>query len=49
MFLAACIQLRCTSDIERNLSTAEALIERAARAAHSLGRGRLVPSPAADS
>ncbi len=30
MFLAACIQLRSTSDVRRNLRTAEALIRRAA-------------------
>ncbi len=32
MFLAACVQMRCTSDVERNLATASALITRAARA-----------------
>ncbi len=31
MVLAACVQLRCTSDVERNMGTAEALIRRAAR------------------
>ena len=31
MFLAACVQLRCTTDIERNLSKTEALVRRAAR------------------
>ena len=30
MFLAACIQMRCTTDTERNLHTAETLIRRAA-------------------
>lgn len=30
MFLAACVQLRCTTDAARNLETAEALIRRAA-------------------
>lgn len=30
MFLAACVQLRCTTDIERNLDAAEQLIRRAA-------------------
>ena len=32
MFLAACVQLRCTMDIERNLSKTEALVRRAAQA-----------------
>lgn len=30
MFLAACLQLRCTTDIERNLATTEKLVRRAA-------------------
>ncbi len=30
MFLAACIQLRCTADVERNLATCEKLVRRAA-------------------
>jgi len=30
MFLAACVQLSCTTDVERNLGTAERLIRRAA-------------------
>ncbi|MCA9528085.1 MAG: carbon-nitrogen hydrolase family protein [Myxococcales bacterium] len=36
MFLAACVQLCCTTDIERNLDTAERLIRRAARLGASL-------------
>ena len=31
MFLAACVQLRCTTDIERNLAKTEELVRRAAR------------------
>lgn len=31
MFLAACVQLRCTTDVQRNLDTAEHQIRRAAR------------------
>jgi len=30
MFLAACLQLRCTTDVERNLTTTEQLVRRAA-------------------
>ena len=36
MFLAACVQLRCTMDIERNLSKTEALVRRAAKAGAKL-------------
>ncbi|MBV72253.1 MAG: hydrolase [Myxococcales bacterium] len=36
MFLAACIQLRCTMDIERNLEMTEALVRRAAKAGAKL-------------
>ncbi len=36
MFLAACVQLRCTTDIDRNLNKAEALIRRAAGMGASL-------------
>lgn len=40
MYLSACIQLRCTTDLETNLSTAEGLIRKAA----SMG-ARLVATP----
>ena len=36
MFLAACVQLRCTTDIERNLSKTEELVRRAAEMGASL-------------
>ncbi len=36
MFIAACVQLRCTTDIERNLSMTEALVRRAAAAGATL-------------
>lgn len=36
MFLAACVQLRATTDIEHNLATAEALVRRAASMGASL-------------
>jgi predicted amidohydrolase len=36
MFLAACIQLRCNTDVERNLTQTETLVRRAARAGATL-------------
>jgi predicted amidohydrolase len=36
MFLAACIQLRCNTDVERNLAQTETLVRRAARAGAEL-------------
>ena len=30
MFVAACVQLRCTTDVEKNLATTERLVKRAA-------------------
>ena len=40
MFLAACVQLRCNTDIERNLSKTEELVRRAA----SMG-AKLIATP----
>lgn len=40
MFLAACVQLNCTDDMQRNLDTAEGLIRRAAAAG-----ARLITTP----
>ncbi|MEM7454069.1 MAG: carbon-nitrogen hydrolase family protein [Planctomycetota bacterium] len=36
MFLAACVQLRCTTEVERNLDTVDRLVRRAANAGATL-------------
>ena len=43
MFLAACVQMRCTTDIDRNLDMAETLIRRAASQEQSSLQRRKTP------